>query len=194
LLIGSAMAEDRGNYFVVASNFAGGATSTVAMLTFDASALSILVPPKDVSVEAGFPARFTVLVSGIPPFSYQWEHNGLPISLATNSTLSLPSAGVNDGGTYDVIVSNPYRTVTSSGAVLSVTPGAGPPNVYVGRLANNLTITFSADAGQSYRLSSSTNLFDWSPVNTNTTVLAGTVQFVLPLTSAPRLFFRVQTP
>jgi hypothetical protein len=194
LVISNALAGAQGNYFVVVSNFAGSVTSVVAALSFDASALSILVPPKNVTAEAGYSASFNVLVSGIPPFAYQWNQDGTPIPGATNISLTLPSVGTNDAGAYTVVVTNGYGSVTSTAAQLTVTPGAIPPNLAVARLANNLTITFTAESGRTYRLLSSTNLTAWTSVDTNAVVLGGTIQFVRPITVLPKTFYRIVTP
>src|SRR5581483_7266525 len=50
----NALAGAQGNYFVVVSNFAGSVTSAIATLSFDASALKILVPPKAATAETGY--------------------------------------------------------------------------------------------------------------------------------------------
>jgi hypothetical protein len=194
LVLSNALAGAQGNYFAVVSNFAGSITSAVATLSFDSSALSILVPPKAATAEAGYSASFNVLVSGIPPFANLWEHNGTSIVGATNSSLTLQSVRTNDAGAYTVVVNNGYGSVTSSAAQLTVTPGAIPPNLAVGRLANNLTITFTAEAGRTYRLLSSTNLTVWAPVDTNAVVLGGPIQFVQPITALPKALYRVVTP
>jgi hypothetical protein len=93
-----------------------------------------------------------------------------------------------------VVVTNGYASITSLAAQLKVTPGAIPPDLEVGRLANNLTITFAAEGGRTYRLLSSTNLTAWAPVATNSAVLAGPLQFVRPITALPNVFYRVVTP
>jgi hypothetical protein len=179
---------------VVVSNFAGMATSTVATLTFDASALNILVPPKDTAAETGYPASFSVLVSGVPPFAYQWRHSGTNLVGEADSNLILPSVSAGDAGSYDVVVTNGYRTIISASANLTVTPGAVPPQLVLGRFGNSLTITFDAEANRQYRLLSSTDLITWGPVNTNSAILSGPLQFVEPLTIAPKVFYRVVTP
>jgi alpha-tubulin suppressor-like RCC1 family protein len=71
-------------------------------------------------VEAGKQAVFTVNASGAAPLSFQWYKDGLPISSATGSTFTLPSASPKDAGTYRVRVSNRAGTVMSTGALLSV--------------------------------------------------------------------------
>jgi Immunoglobulin domain len=194
LSIGSAMAGAQGDYFAVVSNFAGVATSIVATLTFDASALNILVPPKDQTVESGYSASFSVVVSGIPPLTYQWQHKGTPVAGATLSSLTLPTVHPSDAGSYVVVVTNGYRSVTSTAAVLTITPGAVPPTLQLGKVGGNLTITFNGEAGRAYRLLVSSNLLSWSSVATNATVSSGPVQFVRPLTAAPGGFYRVVTP
>jgi hypothetical protein len=193
LVISNAAPGAQGSYFVIVSNFAGVATSATATLSFDKSALSVVVPPADLSVTSGYPASFSVSVSGVPPFSYQWQHDGTPIAGATNSMLNLQAVTAGDAGAYSVVVTNEYLSVTSSSAQLTVTPGAVPPLLTVATLANNLAITFSAEAGRTYRLLSSTNFMTWSSVDTNKTFLAGLVQFVRPI-NQPRVFYRVVTP
>jgi hypothetical protein len=194
LTIASALAGAQGNYFAVVSNFAGMATSTVATLTFDASALSILVPPKDATVESGYPASFSVLPTGVPPFAYQWQRDGTPIPGATSSTYTISSATTNYAGNYDVVVTNGYRSVLSSEALLTITPGAIPPLLVPARFGQNFTITFAAQAGRTYRLLSSTNLTAWFPGATNTPLSAGPLQFIQPINLGPPAFYRVVTP
>jgi hypothetical protein len=193
-MIASAMGGDQGNYSVVVSNFAGVTNSTEATLAFDSSALNILVQPRDDTVEAGSPASFSVLVSGISPIAYQWYHAGGPIAGATASSFALAAARPADAGSYTVLVTNAYRAITSAPAQLTVTPGAVPPLLVINRSGSDIIITFSAEAGRNYRLLSSLDLHVWSPIATNSTVTAGSLQFVLPIMVTPQTFFRVVTP
>jgi hypothetical protein len=194
LNIPSALAGSQGNYFVVVSNFANSATSSVATLSFDSSALNILVPPKDATAEVGYPASFSVLVSGIPPFAYQWEHNGQAIPGATSSSYTISAVTTNFAGTYDAVVTNDYRAITSQTALLTVTAGAIPPLLVSARFGQSLTMTFNAQAGRTYRLLSSMNLTNWSSIATNSALSAGALQFVQPITAGPPVFYRVVTP
>lgn len=193
LAIVNAMAGAQGNYLVVLSNFAGVATSSTATLNFDSSALSIVVQPKNTSAPVGYPASFSVVASGIPPINYLWLHNGNPLAGQTNNTLTLASVSTNDAGSYSCVVTNGYRSVTSSGAQLTVTPGATPPTLIATRLGNTLTIDFTAEAGRSYRLLSSTNLTSWLSIATNTAVLSGRLEFTQQINSTGE-FFKVVTP
>jgi hypothetical protein len=98
---------------------------------------SITSQPVSLSVAAGFPAAFNVTAVGAPPLAYQWSKNGYSIGGATNSNFTLPSALPSDAGTYAVIVTNFYGSVTSAPATLTVLP---PANSYC---TNAIVITGS---------------------------------------------------
>jgi hypothetical protein len=144
-------------------------------------------------VEAGFTASLTVVASGIPPLVYQWEHDGSAIPGATESSLTLTNVGTKDAGSYNVVVANGYSQVTSSEAQLVVTPGAVPVQLIAKGHGSSIIIDFQGEAGRPYRLLASTNLLVWSPIATNTAVLAGQLEFVQPAT-ASNIFYRVVTP
>src|SRR6185295_13780980 len=78
----------------------------------------------------------------------QWQKGVSPLSDATNSALSLPSVSQSDAGGYLVIVSNPYGSVTSVVATLTV---IDPPTILaqpVSRTNNAGTLaTFTVTAG-----------------------------------------------
>ena len=190
----SALAGAQGNYFVVVSNFAKDVTSSVATLSFDSSALSIQVAPKDAIAETGYPASFSVVAAGIPPFAYQWQFNGQPIPGATSSSYAISAVTTNLAGTYSVVVTNGYRMVSSPTAQLTVTDGAIPPNVVPARFGQSLSLTFSAQAGRTYRLLSSGNFTKWSSIATNAALSAGPVQFVEPIATGQTIYYRVVTP
>jgi FG-GAP-like repeat/Regulator of chromosome condensation (RCC1) repeat/Immunoglobulin domain/Immunoglobulin I-set domain len=75
--------------------------------------------PQDVTVPDGSPALFTVGATGAS-LSYQWTDNGTNLPGATNSSLSIAPAEFTDEGLYAVIVSNPYGSMVSSNALLTV--------------------------------------------------------------------------
>src|SRR5262249_15357051 len=149
--------------------------------------------PQDTTVEVGHPATLNVLASGILPIWYQWEHNGVFIPGATDSSFSVPAASTNDAGIYTVIVTisdsnGTAGTITSPLAHLFVTPAPLRLEVVPAPAGNSITIRFYADAGETHRLLSSTNLMTWLSIATNTTAAAGAVQFIQPIISAPRSF------
>ena len=61
---------------------------------------------------------------GTEPLSYQWQFNGTNIPDATNSALTLAAVDAATVGTYHVTVTNIAGSITSTDAVLSLTPVA----------------------------------------------------------------------
>ena len=88
------------------------------------SAPTITTQPQNQTVNGGNTATFSVAASGAS-LKYQWLFNGQIILGATSSTLTLNSVTAAKEGSYSVVVSNPYGSVTSATASLSVlTDGA----------------------------------------------------------------------
>jgi len=87
---------------------------------------TIRIPPGDVTAPAGGTAVFSVVASG-PGRSYQWYHDGVPLSDTpritgtTADTLVITRLLLSDAGSYTVRVSNACGAVTSPPAVLTVT-------------------------------------------------------------------------
>jgi hypothetical protein len=90
-------------------------------------------------VGAGLNASITVVAVGNPLLSYQWYHNGAPATNSeysgeTTSTLDITGALLSDSGTYTVVVSNSYGSVTSAPSLMTVlatpivTPGFAATN------------------------------------------------------------------
>lgn len=84
---------------------------------------TIVRQPEDVSVAEGSTARFKVLVSGVPPFTYQWHKNGADISGANGASYTTPPTTLaDDGSLFSVTVTNNGGSVLSRNALLSVKP------------------------------------------------------------------------
>ena len=87
---------------------------------------------------------------GEEPLSYHWTKNGTDIPLETGTAFSLPTVSLLDAGTYACRVTDFYRTVTSTGAVLQVAEHTGITtdpvggSVYTG---NSFTFTVAASGG-----------------------------------------------
>ncbi len=82
---------------------------------------TITSQPVDQSVTAGQAATFSVVASGTPPLSYQWQKSGLAISGATSSSYTTPATTAADNGsTFGVLVSNAAGSTPSSTATLTV--------------------------------------------------------------------------
>ena len=111
--------NDAASYSVVVTNIVGTLASSSATLT-------VLVPPTILSqpvsatILAGSNVTFTVVASGTPPLTYQWQKNGGNISGATTATLTLANVSAADTASYAVVVGNATTSVTSSSATLTV--------------------------------------------------------------------------
>ena len=124
--IASALASDAGNYDVVVMNGLGNSlTSSVATLTVLLPP-TISQPPQSPFVIIGSNTTFSVTAAGTPTLNYQWRKGGVNIGGAVATNYSLTSVTTNDGAGYDVVVSNPYGSITSSVATLTV---VFPPSI-----------------------------------------------------------------
>ena len=108
--------------------------------------------PVGTNIYAGSPMAFTVQVTGIGPFTYQWQKgtngvfanlsNGGTVSGATSATLSISSANYfADAADFRVNVSNTGGTVTSSVAtavVLSTNTDVTQPSDTITGFGGNL--------------------------------------------------------
>ena len=122
LTLTNAQTGQAGAYSVSVSNALGGALSAEAHLTI--VPLLITTQPQDQVAFIGGPATFSVAAQASVPSTYQWEFNGAALPGGTNATLDLPDAQPADAGQYSVALSNPFGTVTSLAARLSVVPVA----------------------------------------------------------------------
>ena len=82
--------------------------------------LQITNQPVGGSVSVGGTISLTVGAQGSGPISYQWLFSGGPISSPDSPTLTLSNLNSGQAGDYRVVVSNPYQSVTSSVATVSV--------------------------------------------------------------------------
>ena len=68
----------------------------------------------------GNTAVFGVTLSGLGPFTYQWQHFGTNVPGQTNAILVLTNVQLNSAGSYSLVVNHVGGSVTSSPAILSV--------------------------------------------------------------------------
>jgi len=111
--------NDQANYACFISNTSGSITSSVASLAI-ILAPTITTQPISISTNIGAAVSFSVVASGTAPFTYQWYKDSSPISGATLNAYSLSGLLASDSGTYNVRVSNPAGSATSTNAVLNV--------------------------------------------------------------------------
>src|SRR2546428_7333795 len=101
----------------------------------------------------GGSATFTVSAFALASINYQWPTNGVNISGATSSTLTLNNVQSSSEGTYRVLVSNGAGSVTSSNATFTlitapvINAQTQPSRQWVG-YHSNLTLSVTACGGQ----------------------------------------------
>ncbi|HTY88369.1 MAG TPA: immunoglobulin domain-containing protein [Candidatus Acidoferrum sp.] len=112
-----------GAYSVVVNNPAGSVTSSNALLSVSTSPTApvFTTQPASQVVLLGGTANFAAVAAGTAPITYQWSKNGVPISGATSTTLTLTNVQSPDAGSYAATASNSVGSVTSSAAALTVT-------------------------------------------------------------------------
>ena len=82
--------------------------------------ISILSQPSSLEVTDGSSASFYVSALSLDPLTYQWQKNGINIANINASMFDIANVSLNDGGSYDCIIMNPFIAVTSSVAALNV--------------------------------------------------------------------------
>lgn len=87
-------------------------------------AKNLMVPiinqdPLPLTVTLNSPANFSAAVIGSGPLTYQWRKNGTDVGVNSNP-LQILSAGENDDGVYDLVVTNTAGTAISQPARLLV--------------------------------------------------------------------------
>jgi hypothetical protein len=81
----------------------------------------IITQPANQTVTAGQTATFSVTATGTGPLTYQWFVNGVAISGATSSSYTTPPTTAGQSGSvFTVTVTNPFGSVISNGATLTV--------------------------------------------------------------------------
>ncbi len=106
---------------------AGGRTSVrnLAPLTAEFTP-ALRKQPLSLTVSEGGTAVLSVEAIGLPPLTYQWRKDGVPVldgagtAGARSSTLNLTAVTSTQAGSYSVIVSNLVGFVSSSAGVLTV--------------------------------------------------------------------------
>jgi hypothetical protein len=119
----------RGFVLVISSVFVLGCGSGTVAVGTQGTAPVIETQPGNQTVPLGSGASFSVVATGTPILSYQWQSGGVNIPGATSSSYSIQSTAASDSGaTFDVVVTNAEGNVVSTQAVLMLgarAPAAG---------------------------------------------------------------------
>lgn len=74
------------------------------------------------TLDTGGEVQIGIQAAGPGPLTFQWRRDGVILPDATNSFLKITNAIMTDAGRYDVTVTNPFGSITSGSAVITVTP------------------------------------------------------------------------
>lgn len=191
LTLSNVQAGDIATYAVTVSNTVGSVTSSGATLVVTGLPPTITTVPTSRTVAAGALETLTVTASGSPTLTYQWRKGGIAlandanISGVTTPSLTISNVQADNGGVYDVVVTNSVTSVTSTGATLTVTPTAPTITSHpVSRSASlgtstAFTVTATGTAGFTYQwYKGSTPLADGGSISgaTTATLTLGSVQ------------------
>jgi len=142
------------------------ATITLAVQPQPPTAPKITRPPASQTVPAGTNVSFTVLVSGSSPFAFRWAFAGTNLAGATNQMLELVDVQPAQSGLYTVFVTN-SAGATSATATLTVNAPLLLANPHWANGAFAFDVTGPAQTN--YVILTSSNLANWTPVQTNFT-------------------------
>ena len=145
LRAGASASTYLGSFGLAANGTLTFATSPSFFTAVAAGAPIITVQPVAQSVQAGANVTLSVTATGAGTLSYQWFKDGVAVSGATSSTLSLPGVTSANAGAYSVKISNSVSSVTSTGIALSVGAVANQ-----GRLINLSVLTSIAGTGDNF--------------------------------------------
>jgi len=94
---------------------------TIATNALAAPEPTVVVTPLVDSKYAGQPETFTLQLTGVPPFKYQWFYGNTPIAGAIDPTYNIPSVNSTNVGFYHVVVTDGSgNPVTSANASLTL--------------------------------------------------------------------------
>lgn len=153
--------------------------------------------PQDRATILGYQVSFHSVIDGIP-MNCQWffnDTNALPA--ATNSDLVISNAQLSDVGSYSIVATNFYGSVTSTPASLTVYTNVSvtvsPPQLYT-----NGCVSFSSSvpSGLVFFPQASTNLVDWTSTGLLRSLLILTNQWDSTYTDTqatnfPQRYYRV---
>lgn len=109
-----------GTIYYVAVDGVSGASGTLSLNLNEGLSPTITQQPQGALVAINANKTFTVDVTGSTNMAFQWKFNGANISGATSSSYVRTAAQASHEGSYQVVISNPINTTTSSVATLYI--------------------------------------------------------------------------
>jgi Immunoglobulin domain/Immunoglobulin I-set domain len=186
LVLTNVQGVNAGSVSCLVANPAGQIASSNAVLTVD-TAPTIAIPPLSQTVASNAAVTLNVYGAGTPAPSYQWFFNGAPTG-TNGSQLTIPNFRASNEGSYRVVASNYLNTATSPAATLLLNSPLRLQSFLL--TSNSLQFQLAGSSGSNYVIQSSSNLFQWTPILTNTAP-SGLFNFTATnLTGFPLQFYR----
>jgi hypothetical protein len=140
----------------------GGSAATFKLFVSLNPSPILFVQPRDVTVNPGQSALFSVQVAGVRPFQYQWLREGTNLLAATTPMFAVTNVTTLDAGSYSVVVSSPTGVSTSRVARLEVPQNGSAPSLSgFSASSNQFSFAVQGEKGRFYRIETSTNLVNW---------------------------------
>jgi hypothetical protein len=170
--------------------FAGlnGACGGFTLAWTQPTAPMFTLQPERRDVFMGSNVTFTAMAIGVPNPAYQWRFNGSNIGGATASFFTTNNVSTNTTGDFTVVATNSSGSATSVVAHLEVYSTQRALLSGFGYLSNGFRSVVSGITGASYVVQASTNLINWSAIETNQTTFTN---LDVAATNSPRRFYRV---
>ena len=119
LELGLIEAADAGDYWVEIGDGEDTIVSATATVTVLFNPV-ITRQPESQAVTQGATVQFEVEAEGAPPLGYQWRKDGIDLSEATETTLTITNVTLAEQGAYTVVVTDQNGSATSDPAQLDV--------------------------------------------------------------------------
>jgi len=133
---------------------------------------------------------FSAMAISTPDPAYQWRRNGSDIPGATSSSFTTNNVQTNSTGDFTVVASNIYGAATSHVAHLEVYSTERALMSSPSHLTNSFRQVVSGITGSVYIVEASTNLLNWTPLETNSVTFTN---LDTAATNYSRRFYRVRT-
>jgi alpha-tubulin suppressor-like RCC1 family protein len=136
----------------------------------------ILTEPENQYAVAGHSATFTADGEGLAGLTYQWQFDGTNIEGATNGTFVLTNAQSTNQGSYDVVITSPFGSITSAAVtftlvlppqIISITPATFGTN-WINSTNFSLSVTATGFDQTDFPIS-----YQWSLNGTNVSGATG---------------------
>lgn len=135
--VSSAAASNAGTYTVTVTNLTGSATSAPASVTLGPAAAPPSIALWNQAITLGSPFSYSYSYNPAQnpadsTYTFQWYHNGIPISGATSYSLAIQSATYADAGEYFLVISGQNgESVSQSGYVTIQPPSTATSGTWI---------------------------------------------------------------